>query len=152
VEWWPSNYSPHARAAARSAARNTVFAIFITVLLRVDWTRLRESLGNGGGKGVIRASFSRQGFVKAKALILRSECRTVKVPIDPLDQPRGRYSFMKFRAEGRTRSECPSCGTQSTARHSRYWRQLQDLPVQGRLRTFTSPIDANISWLPLHRD
>jgi transposase len=36
------------------------------------------------------------------------------------------------RAEGRTRSECPSCGTQSTARHSRYWRQLQDLPVQGK--------------------
>jgi len=33
-------------------------------------------------------------------------------------------------AEGRTCSECPSCGTQSTARHSRYWRQLQDLPVQ----------------------
>jgi hypothetical protein len=25
-------------------------------------------------------------------------------------------------AEGRTRSECPSCGTQSTARHSRYWQ------------------------------
>jgi hypothetical protein len=36
------------------------------------------------------------------------------------------------RAEGRTRSECPPCGTQSTARHSRYWRQLQDLPVQGK--------------------
>src|ERR1700693_6411896 len=36
------------------------------------------------------------------------------------------------RAEGRTRSVCPSCGTQSTARHSRYWRQLQDLPVQGK--------------------
>ena len=36
------------------------------------------------------------------------------------------------RAEGRTGSECPSCGTQSTARHSRYWRQLQDLPVQGK--------------------
>jgi len=36
------------------------------------------------------------------------------------------------RAEGRTRSDCPSCGTQSTARHSRYWRQLQDLPVQGK--------------------
>jgi len=36
------------------------------------------------------------------------------------------------RAEGRTRSECPSCGTPSTARHSRYWRQLQDLPVQGK--------------------
>jgi transposase len=36
------------------------------------------------------------------------------------------------RAEGRTRSECPSCGTESTARHSRYWRQLQDLPVQGK--------------------
>jgi transposase len=36
------------------------------------------------------------------------------------------------RAEGRTRSECPLCGTQSTARHSRYWRPLQDLPVQGK--------------------
>ena len=36
------------------------------------------------------------------------------------------------RAEGRTRSECPACGTQSTARHSRYWRRLQDLPVQGK--------------------
>src|ERR1700733_4576130 len=36
------------------------------------------------------------------------------------------------RAEGRTRSECPSCGTESTARHSRYWRYLQDLPVQGK--------------------
>jgi hypothetical protein len=36
-----------------------------------------------------------------------------------------------IRAEGRTRSECPSCGTQSSARHSRYWRHLQDLPVQG---------------------
>src|ERR1700732_5412016 len=35
-------------------------------------------------------------------------------------------------AEGRTRSECPSCGTQSTARHSRDGRQLQDLPVQGK--------------------
>jgi len=35
-------------------------------------------------------------------------------------------------AEGRTGSECPSCGMQSTARHSRYWRQLQDLPVQGK--------------------
>jgi|SRR5580700_11008658 transposase len=36
------------------------------------------------------------------------------------------------RAEGRTRSECPSCGTESSARHSRYWRHLQDLPVQGK--------------------
>ena len=37
------------------------------------------------------------------------------------------------RADGRTRSsDCPSCGTQSTARHSRYWRQLQDRPVQGK--------------------
>jgi transposase len=36
-----------------------------------------------------------------------------------------------IRAEGRTRSECPSCGTQSSAHHSRYWRHLQDLPVQG---------------------
>ena len=36
------------------------------------------------------------------------------------------------RAEGRTRSECPSCRTQLTARHSRYWRQLQDLPVLGK--------------------
>ena len=36
------------------------------------------------------------------------------------------------RAEGRTRSECPSCGTESSARRSRYWRYLQDLPVQGK--------------------
>src|SRR5580700_1587786 len=36
------------------------------------------------------------------------------------------------RAEGRTRSECPSCGTESSARHSRYWRYLQDLPVRGK--------------------
>ncbi len=36
------------------------------------------------------------------------------------------------RAEGRIRSECPSYGTQSTARHSRCWRQLHDLPVQGK--------------------
>src|ERR1700721_4299719 len=36
------------------------------------------------------------------------------------------------RAEGRPRSEWSSCRTQSTARHSRYWRQLQDLPVQGK--------------------
>jgi transposase len=36
------------------------------------------------------------------------------------------------RAEGRTRSECPSCGKQSAARHSRYWRHLQDLPAQGK--------------------
>jgi hypothetical protein len=35
-------------------------------------------------------------------------------------------------AAGCTGSECPSCGMQSTARHSRYWRQLQDLPVQGK--------------------
>jgi transposase len=36
------------------------------------------------------------------------------------------------RAEGRAGSECASCRRQSTARHSRYWRQLQDLPVQGK--------------------
>jgi transposase len=36
------------------------------------------------------------------------------------------------RAEGRSGSECPSCGTKSSARHSRYWRHLQDLPVQGK--------------------
>ena len=35
------------------------------------------------------------------------------------------------RAEGSTRSVCPSCGTESVARHSRYWRYLEDLPVQG---------------------
>jgi hypothetical protein len=33
------------------------------------------------------------------------------------------------RAEGRTCAECPACRTQSTARHSHYCRQLQDLPV-----------------------
>jgi hypothetical protein len=32
-------------------------------------------------------------------------------------------------AEGRTRSECPACGTQSTALDSRYWRQLHELPA-----------------------
>jgi hypothetical protein len=41
-------------------------------------------------------------------------------------------------AEGRTGSECPACGTESTARHSRYWRQLQDLPVQGNRSTMIS--------------
>jgi transposase-like protein len=29
-------------------------------------------------------------------------------------------------------SACPDCGVSSTARHSRYWRQLKDLPIQGR--------------------
>ena len=34
------------------------------------------------------------------------------------------------RAEGRTRSDCPSCGTQSTARHSRYWRKRKIVPFK----------------------
>ena len=29
-------------------------------------------------------------------------------------------------------SACPDCGVSSTARHSSYWRQLKDLPIQGR--------------------
>jgi transposase len=29
-------------------------------------------------------------------------------------------------------SACPNCGVSSTARHSSYWRQQKDLPIQGR--------------------
>ena len=36
------------------------------------------------------------------------------------------------RAQGRSCSACPCCGVQSSSRHSRYWRRLDDLPVQGR--------------------
>jgi transposase len=32
---------------------------------------------------------------------------------------------------GSSCGSCPSCGIQSNARHSVYWRRLQDLPVQG---------------------
>ena len=34
-------------------------------------------------------------------------------------------------AEGQNRATCPSCGVASHSRHSRYWRQLKDLPLQG---------------------
>jgi transposase len=33
--------------------------------------------------------------------------------------------------EGASSALCPSCGTVSNSRHSRYWRQVRDLPVQG---------------------
>jgi transposase len=34
-------------------------------------------------------------------------------------------------AEGANFAICPLCGNRSRARHSRYWRQFKDLPVQG---------------------
>lgn len=34
-------------------------------------------------------------------------------------------------AEGQHQADCPGCATVSTSRHSSYFRQLQDLPVQG---------------------
>ena len=34
-------------------------------------------------------------------------------------------------AEGASSACCPSCGVVSHSRHSRYWRRLRDLPVQG---------------------
>lgn len=34
-------------------------------------------------------------------------------------------------AEGASSAFCPSCGMASHSRHSRYWRRLRDLPVQG---------------------
>jgi transposase len=34
-------------------------------------------------------------------------------------------------AEGANFASCPLCGNRSRARHSRYWRQFKDLPVQG---------------------
>ena len=35
-------------------------------------------------------------------------------------------------ASGHGHGPCPSCGRQSSARHSTYWRTLRDLPLQGR--------------------
>ncbi len=35
------------------------------------------------------------------------------------------------RAEGAGSSICPVCGVKSSHRHSRYWRNFKDLPVQG---------------------
>src|ERR1051326_3728190 len=35
------------------------------------------------------------------------------------------------RAEGRAFSHCPLCGVKSISRHSRYWRRIVDLPIQG---------------------
>src|SRR4051794_35282999 len=34
-------------------------------------------------------------------------------------------------AEGKSEAVCPGCGTVSQSRHSRYWRTVKDLPVQG---------------------
>ena len=34
-------------------------------------------------------------------------------------------------AEGSSRALCPDCGVTSHFRHSRYWRKLRDLPLQG---------------------
>jgi transposase len=34
-------------------------------------------------------------------------------------------------AEGSSRALCPRCGMASRSRHSRYWRRLKDLPLQG---------------------
>lgn len=34
-------------------------------------------------------------------------------------------------AEGASSALCPSCGIASHSRHSRYWRQIRDLPMQG---------------------
>jgi transposase len=34
-------------------------------------------------------------------------------------------------AEGPPHAVCPDCGATSESRHSRYWRKLQDLPLQG---------------------
>jgi transposase len=34
-------------------------------------------------------------------------------------------------AEGSQHAVCPDCGGTSHSRHSRYWRKLRDLPLQG---------------------
>src|ERR1022692_876206 len=34
-------------------------------------------------------------------------------------------------AEGSDSALCPGCGVTSHSRHSRYWRKLRDLPLQG---------------------
>jgi transposase len=34
-------------------------------------------------------------------------------------------------AEGKSLGICPGCGAVSKSRHSRYWRTVKDLPVQG---------------------
>jgi transposase len=34
-------------------------------------------------------------------------------------------------AEGLSSAVCPDCGVTSNSRHSRYWRTLRDLPLQG---------------------
>jgi transposase len=34
-------------------------------------------------------------------------------------------------AEGSLSDICPDCGVTSHSRHSRYWRKLRDLPLQG---------------------
>ena len=35
-------------------------------------------------------------------------------------------------AAGTDNAACPDCGVLSTARHSGYWRDLKDLPMQGQ--------------------
>ena len=41
-------------------------------------------------------------------------------------------SHWVIKASGSDAATCPDCGVSSAARHSRYWRQLKDLPIQGR--------------------
>ena len=36
-----------------------------------------------------------------------------------------------IQADGNSRARCPLCGAISVSRHSRYWRTIKDLPVQG---------------------
>jgi transposase len=38
-------------------------------------------------------------------------------------------------AEGQWSARCPACGRRSRARHSRHWRTLKDLAVQGQVVT-----------------
>jgi transposase len=38
-------------------------------------------------------------------------------------------------AEGQSAARCPACGRLSRTRHSRYWRTLKDLAVQGQVVT-----------------
>src|SRR5580704_6532675 len=37
----------------------------------------------------------------------------------------------RVEAGGSSRPLCPRCGVASRSRHSRYWRRLRDLPLQG---------------------
>ena len=53
----------------------------------------------------------------SKSLTLRSAVRT--------------ETAWEVEAVGSDRAACPDCGEVSHSRHSRYWRRLRDLPVQG---------------------